>query len=240
MNLPLDNSPASVSDLDSTGAPLADLVVAQRQYGFARVGRHAGIVTGDVTTCSGLVAIDSDQGLVFMMHADIPWHDGSAAAALKELRRRCPGPLSKVKVYDLAGITPCQVVVATFVVGTLFHVAYHWLGGVDIALLALVLPVCFLSTRARLYLTLRRLGFNWPKMLTRVMAEETGEPAAKCGANVRIPLVGSDRFKPQVTKSCSVREDRFQVPKTPARSLKQWWLNRVQLTRAQGSIGENE
>lgn len=236
------NTLMSAGEPSAEQPPLLDLDVAQKQYGFARVGVHAAIQTGDVNTCTGLVAIDRAQGLVFMMHVDVPWFDGSVRSALLELRNRCSGHLKDVELLDLAGVTPKQVLLLTAAFAAILAAFGVWQTEPGFALaLTLVIPIFLFSARTRVYWMLWRLGFTFPDMLTRKMAKEWRWWHAPCAANIRIPLTGPGKFEPEVQRACWSRDKRWEVPKVAA-GWNLWKRLRAnaRLTRAEGSLREGE
>lgn len=137
--------------------------VRQGQFGFGDRGTASALlVTADVWTCMGLIAIHRESGLVFLAHLDVPWYGGSVDAALTELRSRVQNP-SDVELYDVAGVTPNLIIFLSLCCAAIAMVAHDWVfwlgGGLSLAALGL-------GTRLRTRFMLRKLGFGCPKLLT--------------------------------------------------------------------------
>lgn len=217
--------------------------VRQGEFAFGKRDEGDGtLVTGDVNSCMGLVAVHRQSRLVFLAHIDVPWFDGSVRGALEELKSRVPD-CQEVEVYDVAGIPPGAVLAAVLAVA-LLGIYFGDGTSLPIWIGALVLTVLYGGTRARTRFLLWRLGFRKPKLLTGRQA--TGKPISCWNprVNVHVSAGPTTSWSPVLTfPKQKARDERFTVDdqtwSTTLRRGVRATLHRARLTghmtRAKGS-----
>lgn len=233
--------PALQDSLDDHRTMILD--VRQRQFAFGQRGcRVEELVTGDVASCSAIVAIDRKSGLIFMAHLDV-WWLGSMAGGFEELRDRA-SDLANVDLYDVAGFTPRMLGLVALVTAVLpLAAANSWIGLPWAAAWIWMLG----GTRLRARWHLWRLGFRGPRLLTPRDARGERHRWFPCRVNVRVCAdapsgAGPDLYLPKLAE----RDPRFLVEPPAGNAIGSlvWWhplalvkrgLRGFRLTRAQGS-----
>ena len=205
--------------------------VRQREFGFGQRGsRVQELVTGDVLTCCAIVAIDRQNGLIFMAHLDVPWlRPASVKGALEELRDRASS-VRNVDLYDVAGITPWMVMlVSLFPLAVCWFAGEFWWGLLFAAALNVIAGVRRVHARWVLW----RLGFTSPCLLT--LREASGQRRRWFDFRVNVRIggdrpsdVGPELFLPERPD----RDRRFEVQAVAEKAASG---GRPSLTRAKGS-----
>jgi hypothetical protein len=199
--------------------------VRQREFAFGQRGsRVVGLETGDVASCSAILAIDRENGLIFMAHLDVSvLRPFSVAKAFRELRDRASSPRN-VELYDVAGFTPTMLVMSALFAAALMSAVV----GVRLGLLCGALAaVGGGATRLYARLLLLYLGFKQPRLLTARDARGSLRCRFGCKVNVRMWAGAGVSAAPELYfPERPGRDPRFEVPAAGG------WLR---LTRAQGS-----
>lgn len=138
--------------------------VRQSEFAFGQRGsRVDGLETGDLSSCTGIVAIDRVKGLIFMAHLDVSWlRPFAVAKAFRELRDRASAT-SNVELYDIAGLTPTMLFLSALLAGAF---GYALAGTQDGLLCGAFVAVWGGATRPYARLVLLCLGFKQPRLLT--------------------------------------------------------------------------
>lgn len=217
--------------------------VRQRQFAFGEQGLcSAKLVTGDVSTCMGLIGIHRPSGLVFLAHLDVPWYGGTVKAALCELRERSRAT-SEVELYDVAGLSPRCLVLVLLALALICSMCGERanFGFVLIGVTAAFL----LGTRLRTRILLWRMGFGSPRLLTRRHTSWDRLRRLDFRVNVGVNAdEGGDLSPSLFFPSTTSRDRRFEVLSTEdwiptarrgVRALLRRVVDMRQLTRTHGS-----
>jgi hypothetical protein len=138
--------------------------VRQSEFAFGQRGsRVDGLETGDLSSCTGIVAIDRENGLIFMAHLDVSWlRPFAVVKAFRELRDRASAT-SNVELYDIAGLTPTMLVLSALFACAVMSACL----GIRLGLLCAALVAVWAgATRPYVRLVLLCLGFKQPRLLT--------------------------------------------------------------------------